>query len=288
MKGKKIGILIGVSAVVVAVGASVTVTQQNEYKLIRQFGKVDRVISSSGISFKIPFIESTQSLPKETLLYDLAASDVITKDKKTMISDSYVLWKISDPLKFAQTLNSSVENGESRINTAVYNATKNAISSMSQDQVITSRDGELSDMVMEAIGTNMDQYGIELLKFETKQLDLPDDNKEAVYERMISERDNIAATYKAEGNSEAKVIRNKTDKEVAIQISDAKKQAEILGAEGEQEYMKILAQAYGEEDRSEFYSFVRSLDALKTSMKGEDKTVILSADSPIAQNFEGK
>lgn len=288
MKGKKIGILIGVAAVVVAVGASVTVTQQNEYKLIRQFGKVDRVIRSSGISFKIPFIESTQSLPKETLLYDLAASDVITKDKKTMISDSYVLWKISDPLKFAQTLNSSVESGESRINTAVYNATKNAISSMSQDQVITSRDGELSDMVMEAIGTNMDQYGIELLKFETKQLDLPDDNKEAVYERMISERDNIAATYKAEGNSEAKVIRNKTDKEVAIQISDAKKQAEILEAEGEQEYMKILAQAYGEEDRSEFYSFVRSLDALKTSMKGEDKTVILSADSPIAQIFEGK
>ena len=288
MKGKKIGILIGVSAVVVAVGASVTVTQQNEYKLIRQFGKVDRVISSSGISFKIPFIESTQSLPKETLLYDLAASDVITKDKKTMISDSYVLWKISNPLKFAQTLNSSVESGESRINTAVYNATKNAISSMSQDQVITSRDGELSDMVMEAIGTNMDQYGIELLKFETKQLDLPDDNKEAVYERMISERDNIAATYKAEGNSEAKVIRNKTDKEVAIQISDAQKQAEILEAEGEQEYMKILAQAYGEEDRSEFYSFVRSLDALKTSMKGEDKTVILSADSPIAQIFEGK
>ena len=288
MKGKKIGILIGVSAVVIAVGASVTVTQQNEYKLIRQFGKVDRVISSSGISFKIPFIESTQSLPKETLLYDLAASDVITKDKKTMISDSYVLWKISDPLKFAQTLNSSVESGESRINTAVYNATKNAISSMSQDQVITSRDGELSDMVMEAIGTNMDQYGIELLKFETKQLDLPDDNKEAVYERMISERDNIAATYKAEGNSEAKVIRNKTDKDVAIQISDAKKQAEILEAEGEQEYMKILAQAYGEEDRSEFYSFVRSLDALKTSMKGEDKTVILSADSPIAQIFEGK
>lgn len=288
MKGKRVGILIGVAAVVVAVGASVTVTQQNEYKLIRQFGKVDRVISSSGISFKIPFIESTQSLPKETLLYDLAASDVITKDKKTMISDSYVLWKISDPLKFAQTLNSSVESGESRINTAVYNATKNAISSMSQDQVITSRDGELSDTVMEAIGTNMDQYGIELLKFETKQLDLPDDNKEAVYERMISERDNIAATYKAEGNSEAKVIRNKTDKEVAIQISDAKKQAEILEAEGEQEYMKILAQAYGEEDRSEFYSFVRSLDALKTSMKGEDKTVILSADSPIAQIFEGK
>ena len=287
---KKTKIIVpAVAAVLLAgVAASVTVTAQNEYKLIRQFGKVDRVIDAPGISFRIPFLESTQSLPKETLLYDLAASDVITKDKKTMISDSYILWRISDPLKFAQTLNSSIESGESRINTAVYNATKNAISSLTQDQVITSRDGELSQMVLNAIGTNMDQYGIELIKFETKQLDLPDDNKEAVYERMISERDNIAATYKAEGSSEAKVIRNTTDKEVAIQISEAKKQAEILEAEGEQEYRKILAEAYGEKDRQEFYSFVRSLDALKNSMTGGDKTVILSADSPIAQIFNGE
>ena len=287
---KKTQIIASAAAVVLLAGvaASVTVTAQNEYKLIRQFGKVDRVIDAPGISFRIPFLESTQSLPKETLLYDLAASDVITKDKKTMISDSYVLWRISDPLKFAQTLNSSIESGESRINTAVYNATKNAISSLTQDQVITSRDGELSQMVLNAIGTNMNQYGIELIKFETKQLDLPDDNKEAVYERMISERDNIAATYKAEGSSEAKVIRNTTDKEVAIQISEAKKQAEILEAEGEQEYMKILAEAYGEKDRQEFYSFVRSLDALKNSMTGGDKTVILSADSPIAQIFNGE
>lgn len=287
---KKTKIIVPAVAVVLLAGvaASVTVTAQNEYKLIRQFGKVDRVIDAPGISFRIPFLESTQSLPKETLLYDLAASDVITKDKKTMISDSYVLWRISDPLKFAQTLNSSIESGESRINTAVYNATKNAISSLTQDQVITSRDGELSQMVLNAIGTNMDQYGIELIKFETKQLDLPDDNKEAVYERMISERDNIAATYKAEGSSEAKVIRNTTDKEVAIQISEAKKQAEILEAEGEQEYMKILAEAYGEKDRQEFYSFVRSLDALKNSMTGGEKTVILSADSPIAQIFNGE
>ena len=279
MKMKKAALIAGILGAVI-IGSSITITQQNEYKLIRQFGKVDRVICEPGISFKIPLIERTQSLPKETLLYDLEASDVI--------SDSYVLWRITDPLKFAQTLNSSLENSESRINTAVYNATKNVISSLSQDRVITSRDGELSDMVMEAIGDNMEQYGIELIKFETKQLDLPDDNKAAVYERMISERDNIAATYKAEGDSEAKVIQNKTDKEVTIQISDAKKQAEILKAEGEQEYMKILSQAYGEDERSEFYSFVRSLEALKASMQGENKTVILSSDSPIAQIFEGK
>ena len=287
MKKKNIIIAAGAVVLLIGLGASVTVTAQNEYKLIRQFGKVSRVIDNPGISMKVPFIQSAATLPKETLLYDLEPSDVITRDKKTMICDSYVLWRISDPLKFAQTLNSSIESGESRINTAVYNATKTVISSMSQDEVITSRDGELSEAVMNSIGDNMAQYGISLLQCETKRLDLPDDNKEAVYERMISERENIAATYTAQGDSEAKVIRNTTDKEVAIQISEAEKQAEILRAEGEQEYMKILAEAYSEENRSEFYSFVRSLDALKTSMQGGDKTVILSSDSPIAQIFEG-
>ena len=287
MKKKNVIIALAGLAVLFAAGMSLTVTRQNEYKLVRQFGKVQRVIDQPGLSLKIPFIETTATLPKQTLLYDLAPSDVITRDKKTMITDSYVIWKISDPLKFARTLNSSIENGESRINTAVYNATKNAISSMSQDVVITSRDGELSAMVMDAVDDNMEQYGISVMLFETKQLDLPDDNKEAVYERMISERDNIAATYTAEGSSEAKVIRNTTDKEVAIQISEAEKQAEILEAEGEQEYMRILAEAYGEEGRTEFYSFVRSLDALRNSMKGENKTVILSSDSPIAQIFDG-
>ena len=287
MKRKNVIIALAGLAVLFAAGMSLTVTRQNEYKLVRQFGKVQRVIDQPGLSLKIPFIETTATLPKQTLLYDLAPSDVITRDKKTMITDSYVIWRISDPLKFAQTLDSSIENGESRINTAIYNATKNAISSMSQDEVITSRDGELSELVMKAVDQNMAQYGVSIMLFETKQLDLPDDNKEAVYERMISERDNIAATYTAEGSSEAKVIRNTTDKEVAIQISDARKQAEILEAEGEQEYMKILAEAYGEEGRTEFYSFVRSLDALKNSMKGENKTVILSADSPIAQIFQG-
>jgi membrane protease subunit HflC len=105
---------------------------------------------------------------------------------------------------------------------------------------------------------------------------------------MISERDNIAATYTAEGSSEAQKIRNTTDKEVTVMISDAEKNAEILIAEGEAEYMRILSEAYADTSRQEFYSFVRSLDALKASMKGDNKTVILSPDSPIAQIFYGK
>ena len=281
-----IAIIAGV-AVLATATSCITITAQDEYKLIRQFGKISKVIDEPGIGFKIPYLQTAETLPKQTLVYDLAPSDVITRDKKTMISDSYVLWEISEPLKFAQTLNSSIESGENRINNAIYNATKNAISSMTQDEVITSREGELSEAVMNAVGTNMSQYGINILMFDTKQLDLPDDNKSAVYERMISERDNIAATYTAEGNSEAKVIRNTTDKEIAIMISEAEKQAEILRAEGEQEYMKILAEAYTEEGREDFYSFIRSLEALEKSMIGDNKTVVLSEDSPIAQIFNG-
>lgn len=288
MKIKKVMVCLVAAAAVVTLLSSVVVTNKNEYKLIRQFGKVNRVIDKEGLSIKVPFLQTADTLPRETLIYDLVPSDVITKDKKTMISDSYVLWKIIDPLKFAQTLNSSITNAESRINTSVYNATKNVISSMGQDEVITSRDGELSKKVIENIGGNLGQYGIELISFDTKQLDLPEDNKAAVYERMISERSNIAATYTAEGNSEAKVIRNTTDKEVAIQISEAEKKAEILVAEGEAQYMRILSEAYADESKTDFYAYVRSLDALKKSMTGGNKTVVLPADSPIAQLFSGE
>lgn len=267
--------------------SSLVITRENEYKVIRQFGKIDHVQTEAGISFKIPFIQTESSLPKQILVYDLAPSDVITKDKKTMITDSYVLWQITDPIKFVQTLNSSIGSAESRIDTVVYNSIKNIISSWPQEEVISGRDGELSSAIMNSVKDKFNQYGLELLAVETKQLDLPNDNKEAVYERMISERGNIAATYTAEGDAEAQKIRNTTDKEVSILLSEAKKQAEVLKAEGEAEYMKILSDAYKDSSRTDFYSFVRSLDALKESVKGDNKTVILDKNSPIAQIFYG-
>lgn len=264
------------------------VTNENEYTLIRQFGKIKHIETEAGLSFKMPFIETVDKLPKQILLYDMASSDVITKDKKTMITDCYVLWQIKDPQKFAQSLNASITNAESRIDTVVYNSVKNVISSLSQDEVISGRDGELEQAILENIGTTFNQYGVEVFSIETKRLDLPADNKAAVYERMISERANIAATYTAEGDSEAQKIRNTTDKEVSIMLSEAEKEAEILKAEGEAEYMKILSDAYSDESKTDFYSFVRSLDALKASVVGDNKTVILSEDSPIAQIFNGQ
>ncbi|MCI7814669.1 MAG: protease modulator HflC [Lachnospiraceae bacterium] len=284
-KQKLITAVVGAVAVCIIGSSSIVITAEDEYKLVRQFGKVNHVIDEAGISFKIPFIQSADTLPRKILLFDLEPSDVITKDKKTMITDCYALWTIEDPLKFAQTLNSSVSNAEGRLNTAIYNATKNVISNMNQDEVITSRDGELQEAILKHIGTSLESYGIHLIEVETKRLDLPSDNKDSVYERMISERDNMAATYKAQGEAEAQVIRNSTDKEVELLLSDAEKNSEIIRAEGEAEYMKILAEAYSDDDRKEFYTFVRSLDALKASVTGEDKTIILDENSPITQIF---
>ncbi|MGN0980357.1 MAG: protease modulator HflC [Candidatus Avoscillospira sp.] len=284
---KFVKILIVVLAVVILVGASncFVVTEQNEYTIIRQFGKVVDIRDQAGVSFKLPFIQDQQTLPKTVLLYDLPVSDVITKDKKTMVADSFVLWRISDPQKFIQTLNGSISNGESRLSTLVYNSMKNTISGMNQTEVISGRDGELASAIKAGVGSGLDQYGIELIAVETKHLDLPDDNKDAVYQRMISERNNIAAQYTAEGESEAQMIRSETDKEVEIMRSEAKAQAEVLEAEGEAEYMRILSDAYSDPDKAEFYNFVRSLDAAKASLSGENNVLFLSQDSPLARIF---
>ncbi len=315
----------GVITVIVAVllffllSNSIVITRENQFKLIRQFGRVERVATQAGLSFKIPFIESVDTIPKELLLYDIPASDVITSDKKTMIVDSYVLWRVTDPLKFAQTLSCSVSNAEGRIDAIVFNATKNTISNMTQDEVIRSRDGKmtitvtteeedtnnndmvisetnevvvditsLTEEIMEQINHVENQYGIEIVTVEAKKLDLPENNKQAVYTRMISERENIAAQYTAEGKSQAQIIENTTDKEVSIMLSNAEAQAEATIAEGEAEYMKILSDAYSDPEKTDFYSFVRALDALKESMTGDNKTVILTEDSPIAQIFNGQ
>ena len=282
-------LLIGLLFVLVLAGVvlanALVVTKQNEYTVVRQFGEVVDVRSTPGISFKIPLIQTVAKLPNTVLLYDLPISDVITQDKKTMVADSFALWKIQDPRLFIQTLNGSVSNAESRLSTIVYNSMKNIISSRTQTDVISGRDGELAADIRDGVGDTLNQYGIQLIAVETKHLDLPDDNKEAVYQRMISERNNIAASYTAQGESEAQKIRSETDREVQVMLSEAQAQAEILIAEGEAAYMNILSDAYSDPAKAEFYSFVRALDAAKASLAGGENTLILSQDSPLAQIF---
>ena len=260
---------------------------QREYAAVRQFGRVVRVTGEPGLHVKVPFIQNIQKITSSTQLYDVPESDVITKDKKSMIADNYILWMVNDPLKYIQSLNAIEARAEERIEAAVYNATKNVISSMTQDEVIESRGERLTELITEQANSDMGGYGILILQSQIKSLDLPDDNKEAVYERMISERQNIAASYTAQGQADAQKIRNETDREVTIMKADAEKQAAILVAEGEAEYMSVLSEAYNNEDKAEFYNYIRGLDAVKASLTGNNKTLILDRDSELARILYG-
>lgn len=269
----------------ILINSGLVITYPNEYTVIKQFGRIESIRKEPGLSVKIPFIQTAEKIEKEVLLYDLAVSDVMTKDKKSMIADCFVLWRIDDPYKYTQTLSAQKSNAEFRIDTIVYNSLKNVISSLSQEEVISGRDGELAQAIEDNIGDTLGQYGITLLAVETKSLDLPDENKSAVYERMISERNNIAATYQAEGQEEAKEISNNTNAEIIVMQSEADAQAEEIIAKGEAEYMRILGDAYNDPEKADFYLFLRSLDAAKKTMTGDNKTLIIDETSPIAQIF---
>ena len=287
-RGKKGIVIVCLLLILIVGGSSMVVTYPNEYAVIKQFGKIVDVRENPGLSVRMPFIQHVEKIEKEVLLYDLAVSDVMTKDKKSMIADCFVLWEINDPRKYTQTLSAQKSNAEYRINTIVYNSLKNVISSLSQEEVISGRDGELAASIKENIGDTLNQYGITLLAVETKSLDLPDENKAAVYERMISERNNIAATYQAEGAEEAKEIANNTKAEITVMQSEADAQAEETIAKGEAEYMRILSEAYNNEEKADFYLYLRSLDAAKATMKGDNKTLIIDESSPLADIFYGR
>lgn len=289
---KKDIIIIIITAIIVlglisVLNSSAYTVKTNETAIILSLGKAEYNVEETGLHFHAPFIQSEAKIYTGDRIYDIPASDVITADKKSMIADDYVIWKVIDPVKFYQTLGGVQQRAEERIEAAVYNATKNTISSMSQDEIIAARGTTLTDLITKASNSDITQYGISIKIAEIKALDLPNDNKAAVYERMISERQNIAAGYTAQGNEKAQKIKNETDRKVAITIADAKSKAAIIEANGEAEYMKILSSAYNDKDKAAFYNYVRGLDSLKALPHG-NSTVILDKDSEYAKILYGK
>lgn len=321
-------IVIAAIAVLIVLSGSFYTTMENEYSVVKQFGKIVRTNDTAGLRVKLPFAQSVNYVPKALQVYDLPQSEVITSDKKTMIVDAYVLWNVTDAKAYTQTLNASASTAQGRIDVIVYNAIKTTISSMTQEELIASRDSSMkiettaddpddieikdiesqeldedgnvikssdkeveviviSNLLEKCIGDQCDQYGINISDVKIKVLDLPDENKDAVYNRMITERNNIAAAYKAQGESEAQIIRNTTDKEVSVMLSEAQAKADATVAEGEAEYMRILSEAYNDEGKADFYLFSLQLDTLKESVTNGNTTVFLDKNSPIAQIFEG-
>ena len=269
---------------------------ENQFGIVRQFGQVVDIKNDPGLYFKVPFVQEIDYLPKNTQLYDVTPSDVLTSDKKSLVVDSYAIWKIVDPLEFVQSIGTLGEM-EGRLDAATYSVVKNTLGTMIQTDIImagsdtTNYRNELNKIITDRVNEQVkDEYGVEIVAIEVKKLDLPSDNEAAVYERMISDRKQIAAAYIAEGDLEASKIKNDTDKEAAITVSEAKAKAETLKGEAEAKYMQILAGAYSSSERQDFYSFYRSLETAKTLVKDDgngNMTLILPKDSELAKIFIG-
>ena len=258
---------------------------ENQYAVQRRFSKVVDTRNYAGLMLVAPFIDSVSFLPKNDQIYDPDPSQVLTKDKKAMDVDSYCIWRINNPMAFIINLN-DLDKAQRRLDATIYNATKNTLSALTQEEILAEREGALDKTILGICIPNMESYGIELLSVTIKQFALPEDNLNAVYTRMISERNQIAAQYRAEGLEDGNKVRNTADKEVRLILASANANAAKIEAEGESEYMRILSEAYSGSERAEFYRFMRSIDALKATMKGST-SIILPYDSPLGQWFVG-
>ena len=264
--------------------------REDQYACTFRFSEIVDTTGTPGLHFKLPFVDSVKYFSKATQFYDIPPSEVLTSDKQNMTVDCYILWKIADPQQFYRALGTTAK-AEERLNAITYNALKNAMGRLAQADIINMNDGAERNNIYEGITATVDAqpvtYGIHVEDVKIKQFDLPDSNLNAVYSRMISERNQMAEKYTADGNYDASIIRNEVDKQVNIIVSNAEAEAAKLEAEGEAEYMRMLAEAYNTNDKKDFYEFILALDALKQSLTGSEKTIILDADSELAQILAG-
>ena len=291
MKKKISSILTILLVLVLFLGVnSIFTVKENQYACTVRFEKIIDTTQEAGLHFKVPFIDSVKYFSKATQLYDIPPSEVLTSDKQNMTVDCYILWSISDPKLFYQTLTTTA-NAEQRLDALTYNELKTVMGTLAQSDIINMEEGAKRNDIYEKITSDVDTlaatYGIHVEDVKIKQFDLPESNLNAVYNRMISERNQMAEKYTADGNYEASIIRNNVDKQVNIIVSDAEAEAAKLEAEGEAEYMRMLAEAYNTEDKKDFYAFTLALDALKSSLDGSEKTVILDGNSELAKILAG-
>jgi len=313
---KRTLIIVAIFVGVIILFQSFYIVFENEYVAVIRFDRINYIQEFAGIHLRIPFIEDVRSYPKHVMSYTMKESEVFTVDRKAMSADNFVLWRITNPLIFFQTLG-DIQTAQERINRIVQSELRRLVGNMQQDDIIalrslveatlndideTTDDFDLlfdreniddaarrqlnSDLVTEVIRiVDENNYGIKIIDVKIKRFDLPAENELHVYNRMIAERNRMAERYRAGGIRDANILRAEVDRDAGIVISNAEAEAEIIKAEGEAEYMRILADAFNSDDKRDFYLFIRSLDALKTSLGGEDKTVILDRNSDLARTL---
>lgn len=281
-------VLVVVFALVVTLFANIYVVKENEYKVVRQFGEVVKYESRPGVHFKIPFIQSVTTLPRNLMTYEMTEEEISTKDKKRIIIDNYAIWHVTDPKALISNAG-QLMNAESRMEEFIYSALRTEFGQTNYVDIINDENssrGNINDAVTKRVNELIDQadFGIEVLDVRIRRTDLPAENEQSVFTRMISERESTAQTYLSEGDADKRRIEAQTDREVQELLATARKDAAIIQAEGEAEAARIYNAAFSKDP--EFYSLYRTLESYKKTI-GEDTMIILPSDSPYARILSG-
>jgi membrane protease subunit HflC len=283
-----ISISIGALVLLILAAGSLFIVKENEYKVVLKFGEAVRIHENPGIKIKIPFIETVSTLPKYQKVNDSQPTTIMTKDKKPIIVDNYTVWRINNSRSFLQTLK-TVTTAESRIGDAVYNTVRRKLSEIDYGSIISedSSRGNLNDDITKEVSDIVarQNYGVEIIDVRIKRTDLPEENKESVYKRMISDRESIAAGYLSEGDEESKKITSNADRQAQELIAQAEADSKKIIAEGEQEAARIYNDSYGKDQ--EFYKLYRTLESYLTTFQGEP-VILLPIDSPYTRILLGQ
>jgi len=270
-------ILTGIGAILVFLGlTSIFIVDETEQVVVLQFGKPVRIITEPGLHIKVPFpIQEKNVFDNRLLEYDSPPEEILSKDKKSLIVDNYVRWKIVDPLQFLKTVQ-AIPTALSRMDDIVYSELRRELGTHDMVEIITENREELMETVTVASNKATQDYGIEVVDVRIRRVDLPSQNEESIYARMDAERKRQANKFRSEGEEEAQKIRATTDRDKTIILADAYKQAERIRGEGDAKAVEVYADAYSADPK--FYEFVRTLDAYKKII--DDKTMlVLPSDS---------
>lgn len=286
--GKLAILYTAIIAVIVILLSNMYIVKENEYKVVRQFGEVVKYQNQPGLYMKIPFIQSVTTLPKNLIVFNMSEEEINTLDKKRIIIDNYALWRVTDP-KALITNARSLVNAEARMEEFIYSVLRTELGQISYDNIIneeSSNRGSISDNVTEKVNELLqkDNYGIEVVDVRIQRTDLPQENEESVYRRMVTDRESIAQKYLSEGDAEKNRIVANTDRQVQEMLATARKEAALIIAEGEAEAAKIYNQAFSKDP--EFYQLYRTLETYKKTI-GDDTVIIIPSDSPYAEILSG-
>lgn len=282
---KKLIIFAGVVVLLIIVYNLFTFTVDETKKAaVLRFGEIIKLAEEPGLYFKIPFVQRVTYLEDRVLNYDIQPRDILTSDQKRLIIDNYAIWRVGDPKLFIEATRGSLLNAQSRIDDIVYSDLRNILAKHTLNEIVSEKRLEYLQQVTEFSRGKLGKFGIVLIDVRIKRADLPEEIEKAVFSRMRSERERIAAQLRAEGEEQAKQITSSADKDKEILLADARKEAEKVMGQGDAQALETYANAYNQDP--EFYRFWRTLESYKTALK-DGSRIVLSTDSDYLEFLEG-